>query len=154
MIDAPTRALPRLAGQAESRLLDLAKLEPALSRHPSGRISNHARVFAPVTRTVFGNNLKTFTFMKPTPQISSRRSASFPVTDYQYQPRFDAACAGVKETPVAPRLHGFWKLGTIFHGAESHRHDAADFLVFTLMGISCAWPIVSVGMAIVRVFYG
>src|SRR5207248_4624748 len=27
---------------------DLAKLEPALSRHPSGRISNHARVFAPV----------------------------------------------------------------------------------------------------------
>src|SRR5207247_2650824 len=29
--------------------LDLAKLEPALSRHPSGRISNHARVFAPVS---------------------------------------------------------------------------------------------------------
>jgi len=92
--------------------------------------------------------------MKPTPQISSGPSAGFPITDYQYQPTFDAACAGVKETRVAQRLHGFWKLGTLFHGAESHRHDAIDWLVFTLMGISCAWPIVSVGTAIVRVFYG
>src|SRR6266513_590918 len=35
-------------GRLSKGPVDLAKLEPALSRHPSGRISNHARVFAPV----------------------------------------------------------------------------------------------------------
>jgi hypothetical protein len=92
--------------------------------------------------------------MKPTSEISSRRRENFPVTDYHYQPTLNASVAGIKETRGAHRLHGFWKLGTVFHGAEALRHDAADFLVFTLMGICCAWPIVSVGTAIVRVFYG
>jgi len=92
--------------------------------------------------------------MKSTLQISSQRSASFPFTDYQYQPTLDASCAGVKEKRVARGLHGFWKLGSAFHGAEALRHDATDFLLFTLMGVACAWPIVSVGRAIAHVFLG
>jgi hypothetical protein len=92
--------------------------------------------------------------MKPTPQISSPGSASFPLTDYLYQPTLNASFAGAKETLGAHRLHGFWKLGTVFHGSEALRHDATDFLVFTLMGIACAWPIVSVGRAIMHVFLG
>ena len=92
--------------------------------------------------------------MKPTPQISSERSASFPFTDYNYQSTLDASHAGTKEKRSSHRLRGFWRLGTEFHGAEAVYGDAADFLVFTLMGVFCTWPVFSVGMAIVHVFYG
>jgi hypothetical protein len=93
--------------------------------------------------------------MKPTPQISSERSTSFPFTDYNYQSTtLDASRAGTKETRGAQRVHGFWKLGTEFHGAEAVYGDATDFLVFTLMGLCCTWPIFSVGMAIIHVFFG
>ena len=40
--------------------LDLAKLEPAISRASQWSNLNHARVFAPVSRTAFGNNTQQF----------------------------------------------------------------------------------------------
>ena len=88
------------------------------------------------------------------PQVSYKHQTAFPVTDYNYQPMVDAAYARTKEKQGAHRLHGFWRLGSAFHSAEALRHDAIDFLIFTLMGISCAWPIVSVGKAIAHVFLG
>jgi len=51
-----------------------------------------------------------------------------------------------------PRM--FWKFGAEFHGDEAVRADATDFVIFTLMAMLCAWPIVSVAMAIVHVFLG
>ena len=92
--------------------------------------------------------------MKPTLQISSQRRQNFPFTDYYYRPSLDAPFAGLKEKPAAHQIDGFWKLGSAFHRTEALRHDATDFLVFTLMGISCTWPIVSVGRAIAHVFLG
>lgn len=93
--------------------------------------------------------------MKPTPQISSERSESFPLTDYNYQPTADAKITiGTKEQRSAHRFAGFWRLGTEFHGAEAVYGDAADFLVFTLLGLICTWPFFSVGMAIVHAYYG
>ena len=92
--------------------------------------------------------------MKPTPQISSERSGSFPFTDYNYQSTLDASYVVTEQKRGAHRLHGFWKLGTKFHGAEAVYGDAADFLVFTLIGLACTWPLFSVGRAIFHVFYG
>jgi len=46
----------------------------------------------------------------------------------------------------------FWKFGAEFHGDEALRADATDFFLFTIMALLCAWPIVTVAMAIVRVF--
>jgi hypothetical protein len=89
--------------------------------------------------------------MKPTPQISSQRSESFPLTDYRYQSTLSESRAAAKKD-TAPRVDRFWKLSTKFHGAEAIRHDATDFVVFSLMGLACTWPIFSVGMAIVHVF--
>ena len=92
--------------------------------------------------------------MKPTPQISSKRSGTFPFTDYDYQSALDASRAGTKEKRSAHRLHGFWRSGAEFHGAEAVFGDAADFLVFTLIGLACTWPVFSVSRAIFHVFYG
>jgi hypothetical protein len=141
-------------GRLSKGSFDLAKLEPALSRHPSGRISNHARVFAPVNpEPHFGNN-KFTNFMKPTPHVSQNRNSGFPLTDYNYQPTLDASYVATKEKRVAHRRDGLWRLGTEFHGAEAVYGDPVDFLVFTLMGLACTWPVFSVGMAIVHVFLG
>jgi hypothetical protein len=91
--------------------------------------------------------------MKPTPQISHNQDTHFPFTDYSYQSTLDASYAGTKEKRGTDRVHGFWRLGTEFHRAEAVYGDAADFLVFTLMGLCCTWPVFSVGMAIFQVFY-
>ena len=48
----------------------------------------------------------------------------------------------------------FWKFGAQFHGDEAVRADATDFIVFSAMGALCAWPIVSVAIAITHVFFG
>ena len=92
--------------------------------------------------------------MKPTPQISHNRHTGFPTTDYNYQPTRDASYTGTKEKCDTHRLRGLWRLGTEFHGAEAVYGDAADFLIFTLMGLFCTWPIVAVVFAISRAFNG
>ena len=89
--------------------------------------------------------------MKPTPQISSQRSASAPLTDYNYQSTADAKTAARRQIA---KLTGFHKLSSDYLGAETSRHDATDFFVFTLMALLCAWPIVAVVFAISRAFNG
>jgi hypothetical protein len=51
-----------------------------------------------------------------------------------------------------PRL--FWKFGADFHGDEAIRTDLTDFFIFSLIGVMCVWPIISVAMAIAHVFLG
>jgi len=94
--------------------------------------------------------------MKPTPQTNHnlKTRPSFPFADYNYQSTLESSCAGAKEKRAAHRLQGFWKLGTKFHSAEAVYGDAADFFVFTLIGLACTWPVFSVGRAIFHVFYG
>src|SRR5438034_5404622 len=104
--------------------LDLAKLEPALSRHPSGRISNHARVFALVTEPHSGATSNNYKFMKPTPQISHKQQAGLPLTDCNYRPTADPkSTAGRK----AAKLTGFHKLSSDFIGTEMVRDYATEF---------------------------
>src|SRR5207253_2051757 len=126
--------------------VDLAKLEPALSRHPSGRISNHARVFAPVSRTAFGNN-KFLKFMKPTPQISHNQHAGFPLTDYNYQPTGDAKSTAGRPARKSP---AFYRLSHEFFGAEMSRDYVTNFLVFTVIAVVTTWPIISMIVAVTR----
>src|SRR5439155_16650002 len=128
--------------------LDLAKLEPALSRHPSRRISNHARVFAPVSRTAFGNN-KFFKFMKPTPQTSYNRQSrrSFPLTDYNYHPTADAKIPAGRPARKSP---AFYRLSHEFFGAEMRRDYGTNFLVFTVIAVVTTLPIISMIVAVTR----
>src|SRR2546430_8544885 len=100
-------------GRLSKGSLDLAKLEPALSRHPSGRISNHARVFAPVTEPHSGTTFNNYKFMKPTPQISHKQHAGFPLTDYNYQPTADAKSTGGRQIT---KPTGFHKLSSDYLG--------------------------------------
>lgn len=90
--------------------------------------------------------------MKPTTQISSVRG--FPLTDYHYQSPSDVSRIATQEKRGAHSLRGFWRFGAKFHGAEASIGDAADFFVFTLIGLACTWPVFSVGRAIFHVFYG
>ena len=92
--------------------------------------------------------------MKPTAQISSERSGSFPFTDYNYQSTVGGSRTDAKETRGAHHLRGLWKLCTQFHGTEAVYGDATDFVIFTLIGLCCTWPFFSVGMAIIHVFLG
>jgi len=91
--------------------------------------------------------------MKPTPQISHNRNSGFPLTDYHYQPTGDSKPSSPAVLP-ADKSPGFHRLSSDFLGTETSRHDATDFFVFTLMGVLCAWPIVLVGITIVRAFNG
>jgi len=59
-----------------------------------------------------------------------------------------------KRNSDAPAPRMFWKFGAQFHGDEAVRADATDFIVFSAMGALCAWPIVSVAIAITHVFFG
>jgi hypothetical protein len=59
-----------------------------------------------------------------------------------------------KKAPDAPTPSMFWKFGADFHSNEAVRNDATDFVLFTAMGVLCAWPIVSVIVAISRTLNG
>jgi hypothetical protein len=60
--------------------------------------------------------------------------------------------SNVTSDPHTPGM--FWKIGAEFHGNEAVRSDATDFILFSVMGILCAWPIVSVIVAISRTLNG
>ena len=87
--------------------------------------------------------------MKPTPQISHNRPAGFPLTDYNYQATVDAKSSCTNGFPVkkSPPFH---KLSSEFFGAESYRDYVTNFLVFTLLGLITAWPIMSMIIAVTR----
>jgi hypothetical protein len=128
--------------------LDLAKLEPALSRHPSGRNLNHARVFAPVLEPHSGTTSNNLEFMKPTPQISQNRQAGYPLNDYNFQTTDDpkSSCSNFASEKKSPAFH---KLSSDYFGAEAYQDYVTNFLVFTVLGLITAWPIFSTIVAVV-----
>ena len=85
--------------------------------------------------------------MKPTPQISHKQHAGFPLTDYNYQPAADA-----KNTAGRPvtKLTGFHKLSSDFLGTEVAREYVVEFSAFTMIGLISAWPILSSIVAVAR----
>jgi hypothetical protein len=109
--------------------------------------SHHARVFAPVLEPHSRINTQQFLFMKPTPQISRKRHAGFPLTDYNYQPTADAKITAGR--PVA-KLTGFHKLSSDFIGTEMVRDYVLEFSAFTIIGLISAWPILSSIVAVAR----
>jgi len=89
--------------------------------------------------------------MKPTPQISSERSASFPLTDYNYQPTSDPKISAGQSTP---KLTGFHKLSSDYLGTEIVRDYVTEFSAFTIIGLISAWPICLSIVAMARIARG
>src|SRR2546423_9098171 len=76
--------MPPWMGKLSKGLFDLAKLEPALSRHPSGRISNHARVFAPViSNRISGTTFNTLKIYETNTSNQSEPELTFSVNRLQ-----------------------------------------------------------------------
>jgi hypothetical protein len=88
--------------------------------------------------------------MKPTPQVSTEHSGSFPLTDYYYQSTLEGSRAGEKETREAAPGRAIWKLGAEFFAVEARLDYATEFAVFSLIAGLSAWPIISMLVAIVR----
>jgi hypothetical protein len=80
--------------------------------------------------------------MKPTPQISQNQHAGFPLTDYNYQATTDAKsnCSNTYSAKKSPAFH---RLSSEFFGAEAYQDYVTNFLVFTVLGLTTAWPIMS-----------
>jgi hypothetical protein len=88
--------------------------------------------------------------MKPTPQVSTEHSGSFPLTDYHYQSGLERSRAGVKEAREAQPGRAIWKLGAEFLAVEARLDYAIEFALFSLIGGLSAWPIISMLVAVVR----
>jgi hypothetical protein len=91
--------------------------------------------------------------MKPTPQISHNQNTGFPLTDYNFQTNADSksSCSDVFPAKKSPAFH---KLSSEFFGAESYRDYVTNFLVFTMLGLITAWPIMSMIIAVARLVRG
>jgi hypothetical protein len=87
--------------------------------------------------------------MKPTPQISHNRRAGFPSTDCNLQATADpkSSCSEFSSAKKSPAFH---KLSSEFFGAEAYRDYVTNFLVFTVLGLITAWPIMSMVVAVSR----
>jgi hypothetical protein len=87
--------------------------------------------------------------MKPTPQISQNRQAGFPLTDYNFQPTGDSksSCSNFSSAAKSPAFH---KLSSEFFGAEAYHDYVTNFLVFTVLGLITAWPIMWMLIAVTR----
>jgi hypothetical protein len=128
---------------------DLAKLEPAISRHPSGRIST-TRGFLRRSSEPHSERLLTiYQFMKPTPQITDNQRASFPVTDYNFQPIVEARMSS-GTVRSEKKLRALWKVSIDFFVAEATRDYLAELLFFVFITATAAWPIIFVLHAITR----
>ena len=108
---------------------------------------NHARLRRHPDRN-FGHR----ELMKPTPQISSQSidRQNFPLTDYNYQSTLETPRAALKEAHGSHRLHGLWKLSTGFFGAEAKLDYATELLLFSVITVLSAWPVISMAVAITR----
>jgi hypothetical protein len=80
--------------------------------------------------------------MKPKPQISHKRHAGFPLTDYNYQTTADPKSSGA-DFSAATKSPAFHKLSSEFFDVEESRHYWAEFSTFTALGLITAWPIFS-----------
>jgi hypothetical protein len=87
--------------------------------------------------------------MKPTPQISHKQHAGFPLTDYNFQATVDAKSSCSTILPEK-KLPAFYRLSSGFFGAESYRDYVTDFLVFTVIAVATTWPIISMIVAVTR----
>jgi hypothetical protein len=89
--------------------------------------------------------------MKQTPQIShnQRVQRNAPLTDYNYQATVDAKSSCSTILPEK-KLPAFYRLSSGFFGTEAYRAYVTDFLVFTVIGLITAWPIISMIVAVTR----
>jgi hypothetical protein len=55
-----------------------------------------------------------------------------------------------RSQPSTTVLPAFYKLSSEYFGAETMRNHAMDFLVFTLLGLVTAWPIILMIVAVSR----
>jgi hypothetical protein len=87
--------------------------------------------------------------MKPTPQISPNRHTGFPSMDYNFQATGDpkSSCSNVYPAKKSPPFH---RLSSEFFGEESYRDYVTNFLVFSVLGLITAWPIMSMLIAVTR----
>jgi hypothetical protein len=87
--------------------------------------------------------------MKPTPQISQNRHTGFPSMDYNFQATGDpeSSCSSVYPAKKSPPFH---RLSSEFFGEESYRDYVTNFLVFSVLGLITAWPIMSMLIAVIR----
>jgi hypothetical protein len=86
--------------------------------------------------------------MRPILQLSD------PTKIKRFHVEFGKELAALKPMKSASRSHkhlSFHRLSGAFFGGEAVRHEVTDFLLFTLIAGLCAWPIVSMAVAIVRV---
>ena len=91
--------------------------------------------------------------MKPTPQISQNRHTGFPSMDYNFQTTDDpkSSCSNVYPAKKSP---GFHRLSSEFFGAEAYQDYVTNFLVFTVLGLTTAWPIFSSIVAVAQMARG
>jgi hypothetical protein len=90
--------------------------------------------------------------MKPTPQTSPNRHAGFSSMDYNFQATGDpqSSCSSVYPAKKSPPFH---RLSSEFFGEEAYRDYVTNFLVFSVLGLITAWPIMSMLIAVTRLVY-
>jgi hypothetical protein len=90
--------------------------------------------------------------MKPTPQTSPNRHTGFSSMDYNFQATGDpqSSCSSVYPAKKSPPFH---RLSSEFFGAEAYRDYVTNFLVFSVLGLITAWPIMSMLIAVTRLVY-
>ena len=69
--------------------------------------------------------------------------------DYNFQASGDpkSSCANLYPAKKSPAFH---KLSSEFFGAEAYQDYVTNFLVFTVLGLITAWPIMSMVVAVTR----
>jgi hypothetical protein len=87
--------------------------------------------------------------MKPTPQINHNRHTGFPLMDYNFRATADPKSSG-SNFSSAKKSPGFHRLSSEFFGAEAYRDYVTNFLVFSVLGLITAWPIMSMLVAVSR----
>jgi len=72
--------------------------------------------------------------------------------DYNFQATGDpqSSCSSVYPAKKSPPFH---RLSSEFFGAEAYRDYVTNFLVFSVLGLITAWPIMSMLIAVTRLVY-
>ena len=72
--------------------------------------------------------------------------------DYNFQAAGDpqSSCSSVYPAKKSPPFH---RLSSEFFGAEAYRDYVTNFLVFSVLGLITAWPIMSMLIAVTRLVY-
>ena len=72
--------------------------------------------------------------------------------DYNFQATGDpkSSCSNVYPAKKSPPFH---RLSSEFFGEEAYRDYVTNFLVFSVLGLITAWPIMSMLIAVTRLVY-